>query len=167
MSKNLVVATLGNMKILACRHLGVAYVLSLFFLSAPAVAQSSGVDIGVGAKVIPNRVGMVILVRNHVLLNLDAPLAASFDVAVDLPRGWTPVNTSPRCSISENTVSCATNLVSPGETVVFDTEVTLPLLTVGVNYPITTRVVRSTPPVSVDPVTIFCTVVTPLLVICG
>ncbi|RYZ39027.1 MAG: hypothetical protein EOO71_21665 [Myxococcaceae bacterium] len=87
-------------------------------------------------------------------------------VQTELPSGWTSAATSQGCATSGNIVTCDTGPIAGGASINLDIDVVLPLLTVGTNYPITTRVVSSTPATNVAPVTLHCTAVTSLLLLC-
>ncbi|NVJ22055.1 hypothetical protein HUW62_12580 [Myxococcus sp. AM011] len=82
------------------------------------------------------------------------------------PAGWVLSSADPNCSVSGNVVTCDVDSVTQGSGVSFRSMATPPLLWMGVNHPITTRLVTGTSEPSPLSVTRYCTAITSLIVIC-
>ncbi|NVJ21944.1 hypothetical protein HUW62_12010 [Myxococcus sp. AM011] len=90
----------------------------------------------------------------------------SLQLETTFPTGWAPATSTPGCSVSGNAVTCEMGAIATGGSATTSITTNMPLLTVGVNHPITTRLLSGNNPANTVTVTRYCTAITSLIIIC-
>ncbi|GAA2791968.1 DUF11 domain-containing protein [Crossiella cryophila] len=156
---------------LPAKAVGCAMALAAVFAPAAAAAPTAGPDIKVELSTNPI-LGVLIPAIEYTVKasNLGPGTATGVVIKAQLPAGTTAIAPSPECSVAGTVVTCGGGNLAAGASDQITFRVPLSLLTIGIGKKVTATLHSSTP---ADPnpannsASRTCTVVTPLLVLCG